>query len=312
VEASVTPEEFQAQLEAMSEINGVPFVRRRLLMEAEQRYFASAETLQGQIALANAFVSFFLETIESYNATEKRPPSSNTIILLSRLIHSFQSLCAVENLGNTGYPLHAYTLLRNTFDNNQLTSAWMQGVTSIEDILGVDAERKLTEQESRTMRKKTEQAVNRWAGGDGSGLSQPTRDALKNWNGLFDRETHGANFSMANALLEAEAEGVAVLPVYSEKTHAIYVNRYCEIGWMTHRLLPLVQASGCSYPEEWAKKWATLDECFETSVERLTSQLGKPIGEAIVEFVQTKFPFDAGSSFPEDPAAPVDEGSAAE
>jgi hypothetical protein len=103
--------------------------------------------------------------------------------------------------------------------------------------------------------------------------------------------------ALALAADPEESGGMPVLPTYGEKAHAMFMNRHCEIGWTTHRLVPMVQAPGCPFAPEWREKWSILDECFKVSVEALTAQFGKQIGSAVSAFVETKFPYSADSSF---------------
>lgn len=79
---------------------------------------------------------------------------------------------------------------------------------------------------------------------------------------------------------------------------AMFMNRFCEVSWMAHRLIPLVQPPDIPLPDAWKEKWRLIDESFEQSVDSLTKQLGKDIGAAIVELVKAKFPFHSQSAFP--------------
>jgi hypothetical protein len=88
------------------------------------------------------------------------------------------------------------------------------------------------------------------------------------------------------------------LPRFEEAQFTMFLNRYCEVGWMVHRLTPAIQPPGVPLPEAWMEKWRVLDDSFEIVVHSLTQQLGKKIGAAIVEFVKTKFPFNEQSVFP--------------
>ena len=78
----------------------------------------------------------------------------------------------------------------------------------------------------------------------------------------------------------------------------MHMNRYYEVGWMMHRMLPMAQNAGALFSEVWKKEWRILDTVFRETVESMTKSLGKPIGAAISEFVQTKFPFTEASVFP--------------
>ena len=153
--------------------------------------------------------------------------------------------------------------------------------------------------EKKKLRKKTEFEVRRKMTGSQSGLNQTIVDELAQWDALFDYEVHGAWLSLADAQLWMKGQApLPVLPTFQEHAFAMFVNRYCEIAWLTHRLLPLVQPPEAPLGDSWKVKWRIIDESFETMVNSLTSQLGKKIGAVIVEFVKQKFPFNEKSTFP--------------
>jgi hypothetical protein len=130
-------------------------------------------------------------------------------------------------------------------------------------------------------------------------MSQETIDELSVLDVMFDWETHGARLSMASAVTWLKGrEPLAVVPEFVEQSFALFMNRYCEVAWMVHRLLPLLQPPTVVLSDVWKEKWRTVDQAFETVVHSVTVQLGKPIGAAMVELVRTKFPFDESSSFP--------------
>jgi hypothetical protein len=157
------------------------------------------------------------------------------------MTHSFQSLCGGERLAVKGYPYHAYTLLRNTFDNVQLAAAALQNVTDFYSIEGIDPGKPFEPRAALKLRKNTEHAVRRWMSGDRSGLSQATIDELAQWDALFDYEVHGARLSRADTQGWLKGvEPLPALPVFKEQAFGMFMNRFCEIGWMTHRLVPLI------------------------------------------------------------------------
>jgi hypothetical protein len=78
----------------------------------------------------------------------------------------------------------------------------------------------------------------------------------------------------------------------------MFMNRYCEIAWMTHRLIPLVQPTAIPLDQQWKEKWQVIDASFGIVALSLTKENGKAIGAAIVEYVNAKFPFTANSAFP--------------
>ena len=298
----MSPGEFQRRLDAISEQDGVPYGRAHGLFDSEEKYGHAAVQYKGYLALSDAFKCFFLESVETLN-TEcfskiTTPLSEYYAIFLPRISHSFQSLCAAERVALRGYPLHAYTLLRNTFDNVVLTSAAVQKITDFYSIEGVDHGKAPDLASITRIRKRAEREARAKMTGDQSGLSSSTIAELAKWDALFDFEVHGARLSLARAQdwMKGKAP-LPVLPTFDEKQFAIFVNRYCEIGWMAHRLLPLSQPKQAPLPAAWQEKWKILDDSFEIMVFSLTEQFGKQIGAAIVELVKTKFPFNEKTLF---------------
>lgn len=300
---SISPEEFVKRLDAISEQDGVAYARAHALFDKEEKYTQQVFQYKGYLALSDAFKCFVLETIELVN-TECRPRIKKPLsefygLFIPRLAHSFQSLCAAERIAICGYPYHGYTLLRNVFDNVVLTSAALQKITDFYSIDGIVPGKTPNPDDVRRLRKATEFAVRRKMTGNQSGLSQATFEELIRWDALFDYETHGGRLSLTHAVAWMKGESpLHVLPKFNEKAFALFMNRFCEVGWMTHRLIPLVQPPDIPLPSAWREKWKIIDESFMETVESLTKQLGKNIGAAIVEFVKTKYPFNEKSVFP--------------
>ncbi len=274
-----------------------------MLFEAEDNYSQACLKYKGYLALSDAFKCFFLETIELVN-TEMRPKitaplSEHYALFVPRLTHSFKSVCGSERLALKGYPLEAYTLLRNVFDTLVLVSAAIQKITDFYSIVGVDPSKTFNPKQSKKLRKNTSYEACKHMLGDKSGLSQSTIDQLAKWDDLFDMEVHGALLSLGTAKGWMKGEShLPVLPEYLEITFAMFMNRYCEVAWLIHRLLPLMQVPDGQLNDSWKKKWVILDESFESIIESLTTELNKKIGAAIVEFVKKKYPFTENTSFP--------------
>jgi hypothetical protein len=131
-----------------------------------------------------------------------------------------------------------------------------------------------------------------------SGLSQRTQDDLKLVDSVYDYEVHGAGLSLAGAVSYLKGwEGLTIVPKFDERQLAAFLNRMSEVEWMLHRLLPLLQPPFARLPVTWADKWRLIDDSFKYLVNELTAQLGKTIGASVVEFVESKFPFNEGSAF---------------
>ena len=299
----MSPDEFQRQLEIVSTYNGVPFGRVQLLFQEEEKHEVAMLQFHGHMALSDAFKCVFLEATELLNTVSrpkiKRPLTEFYGLYSARVAHNFQSLCGAERVAIRGYPLLAYTSLRNVFDNLLLSSAAMQRLTDFYAIEGLERDEPFDRVKAAKLRKTTEFSVRRHMTGQQSGLSADVIDELKKWDALFDIETHGARLSLSGALGWLKGtEPLPVLPRFNEQHLAVFMNRYSEVAWMAHRLLPLLQPPDVPLPGEWREKWRVVDASFQIMVGSLTEQLGKKIGSAILEFVDAKFPFDADSTFP--------------
>jgi len=298
----MTPKEFMSRLEAISKDDGQLYGRLRPLYQAQENYAGSSQSCKGFMALSAAWKCFFLETVERVNSDIiskiSSPPSESYPLFVERLGQYFQGLCASEVVAIAGYPLQAYTLLRNVFDSVILTAAVTEGKTDFLRLEGLDAAGQFDPLAFRKLRRKEENAVRPQMTGKQSGLSETTLDELSKWDVLFDDETHGGLLSRAySADWLRGKQRLPILPRFEEMPFGNFMNRYCEIAWMVHRLLPLVQFSSHSLAEEWKGKWKTIDECFYSTADALAVQNGKAIGRAIIELVTTKLPFDENSTF---------------
>jgi hypothetical protein len=300
----MSPAEMQQRLEEISRYRGIAYGRVHDLFDSENKFgLEIASRYHGYLALSDAFKSFFLETTELLNSTIRprvtTPLSEFHAIFMPRLVHAWQSLCGLERLALHGYPLQGYAGLRNIFDNLQTTSAALQGMVDFYATEGIVPGQPLDIAKVRKLRKKTEQDISQLMAGAKSGLTQATIDELAHWDRMFDFETHGARLSFANAQDFLKGQGpLPVKPQFNERNFAMFMNRYCEIAWMTHRLIPLIQPPGVPFDGQWKDKWRLIDESFSLISNALTKDLGKPIGAAIAAYVTTKFPFNAESEFP--------------
>lgn len=300
---TLTPAEFQARLEKVSVSDNMVYGRLRLIDEAEAKHETAIQQFRGYQALTSAFKCFVLETFELINThcrpQIKEPLSDQYPLFVPRLTNAFQTLCGSEKTALSGYPYVGYTVLRNVFDNLILTSGVLQKLTDFYALEGVDPSQGLDIAGLKKKRKQIESKLREALTGKKSGLSEPTLKQLATWDALFDYETHGARLSLAGAMDWMQGRGgLPLVPKFNETEFSMFLNRFNEIAWMLHRLLPALQPPTAPMPGEWGDKWFVINESFEIAVVSLTKQFGKGIGEAMVELVKTKFPFDAKTVFP--------------
>jgi len=296
--------EFINRLKDISVYGGEPFGRVHMIFEEESAYSLKvAESMSGYLALSDSFKAFYLETIESMNTKcrpkVKTPLSEQYPLFVARLNNNVQSLVGAERLALHGYPLQAYTIHRNTFDNVVLTAAALQRLTDFYAIEGIDPSKPLDLKAVKQQRKKNEWEVHDVMLGKASGLSADTIEEMQKLGDNFDLEVHGSRLSLAGATGWLRGtEPLSIVPKFRESDFALHMNRYVEVAWMVHRLLPAIQPPEAPLVGEWPEKWAILDDSFEVLLTSITKECAKKFGAAVVEFVKSKLPFNAGSVFP--------------
>lgn len=296
--------EFINRLKDISVYAGEPFGRVHMIFEEESAYgLKVAEIMSGYLALSDSFKAFYLETIERLN-TECRPKVKTPLseqypLFVARLNNNVQSLVGAERLALHGYPLQAYTIHRNTFDNVVLTAAALQKLTNFYAIEGIDPGKPLDLKALKQQRKKNEWEVHDVMLGKASGLSADTIEEMQKVGDNFDLEVHGSRLSLAGTTGWLRgSEPLSIVPKFRGIDFALHMNRYVEVAWMVHRLLPAIQPPEAPLVGEWPEKWAILDDSFEVLLTSITEECAKKFGVAVVEFVKSKFPFNAGSVFP--------------
>jgi len=300
----IDPEAFQKDLESISNCHGIPFGRLEEYWQAETDHVYSMRSSNaGTLLLIRAFQSMFLEAVELTNVNSIQSTASPSLPFFTRFlpkfVHVFHQLCASELAATHGYPLPAYTILRNVFDQLVLLAASMLRLTDLNKADGYDPNIEYSPNSAKTLGIKNERAVRRKMLGKESGLSNETVNHLKIWDALFDFEVHGARLSLTTAIDWINGNGaLQVYPHYNSSSVTTYSNRVCEICWMAHRLLPLIQHSALHFPAEWKAKWRLLDSRFEDQVRHFANEQVDKVGLGIIELVMMKFPFNESTLYP--------------
>lgn len=282
--------------------NGLVGARVQIILDAEAEHAAVYATkFSGQMTLGESFKDFCLETFELLNrvvAMQREVTVTHHYAdFVGRHTMNFRGLRAAELLCHLGYPMQGYSLLRNLFEQAVLMSAVMQKLTSIEAIEGVA--KGIDPSKLKWDRIKEEKRIFGLMHGANSGLSAETVTELARWDDLFDLEVHGSRLSKIETMHWLRGRtSLAFVPQFNEKALALFMNRINEISWMLLRILPSLQPGPLTFGHDWTTKWMVLDESFKEAVASLGIELGKKIAPAIIELVETKFPFGADYRFP--------------
>jgi len=299
---SIDPEAFQRDLETVAMYDGELLGRVNRYWHSELEYVNDIrQHFFGTLLLFHSFQSLFLETVALLNQQQEcKFPLPFYMRFVPKLVHTFHQLCASELIATHGYPMPAYTLLRNTFDQIILISAALQGITDFFKIEGSNPPHSFSMSESKKIRKQNEYQIRRMMTGSTSGLSKETIERIKLWDSLFDLETHGAHLSLGLEMnwIQGREAALHVHPKFNTQPAAMYINRLSEVAWMCHRLIPMLQNSSYMFPETWSSKWNVVDTSFRDQVSHFANQQREQVGSAIIELVSKKFPFSAHTTYP--------------
>lgn len=283
---------FMATLRALADD---PLLGR--IEQAEMAYNSFAAQMHGFVALSRAFKSFLLSTVNlSASWSTSRALTETHAWLLPRMSGSFHTICGAETSALRGYPGPAFALLRNVFDTAIVTSAVAQGFVTFMEAEGLVRGEAFDAVQIARRRKRCEFDIHERMLAKASGLGDVARHELEKLNKLYDFETHGQRMTATAAMAWMRGEKpLNFLPHYNQMNYALFMNRFCEVSWMYHRLVPLMLPSDVPVGGNWSDRWSKLDACFCQVVAAMTVDLGKAVGDAVVELITKKFPFGADS-----------------
>ena len=262
-----------------------------------------ANTFHGLFTLSSCFQSFYHDTLR---LVEKRSAPRDAAWywpVVFTHVSTFKVFRGAENLFLRGYPLVAYSLLRDIRDRGFMLAAVGRGLLTFQEANGFTkaASSELTWAEYKkavNIRKNADSKIAKETIGASSGFAVSEQDKLDHWTQLFHAEVHGSRLTFAVDLSSWLQTGgplplVPSAPDYRATSN--YTSRFQEVAWMCVRLLPLLQLAEGEFGAEWEKKWSVLDESFEQA---LSARPGSPgeFARIVIEMIHQKFPFSPSSS----------------
>lgn len=301
-------QEWQDRLEKHFSTDGVVGANLKSISEQEEAYdFAFTFGLKGQDILIHSFLSFYVDTFRiawNFVAQNGWPENKeNYPMTLAYFLVIFRSFCACEKLARKGYPYDAYALLRDIKDRAIYLCGLSNNHTTLPALIGASPTLKTVEGpqkpkqavESLRVIKRVamaeEKRIKNKIVGAESGLANDTKEQITFWEEMFHLEVHGSRLTLMALIGDWTSSGTLTLgPKFNEYYHAMHANRASEIGWFVTRLLPFLKLKPEAFGDEWEEKYAILDDSFKYMVTAL-SNIGKPIGDALIDLVETKFAF---------------------
>jgi hypothetical protein len=271
-------------------------------MEAEERIGLSfAEKWHGHRILTDSFVGFFAETLDEQAGFSQQHgwPQDEPyyVTCLMMYLTMYRAVRAAEILSMQGYPFSGYALLRSVKDQAWILCAAANKMSTFPTLLGWEGLPKGTwtgaEHKQIVANRMDVERENRFKIlGKHSGLTQSSQVLLTQWEQMFNWEAHRGLYTLFQASAKLyEKQEITFVAEPDEANDVMYVNRSNETNWMILRLLPYMRRADTPDNAEWTRKWKVLDESFRQMLESLSS-LGKKIGDAFIEMMDTKFKFD--------------------
>jgi hypothetical protein len=303
-------EELQHRLTDAFTMYGVVGYRICHVIEYEKAYGAFIErTYKGHSILSLSFQEFYTDTIEAAlsvcNQEDGKPTPPRYLESVLWHLGNFRNIRAVDILFHNGYPMDGLARLRHLKESAIFLDAMLSGLTTYSRIKGWDGVvtpgKKLIAKDMELIRKNRMQEEKRILGlmlRKSSGLADTDIAKLEKWENYFHEEVHGAFLTQVlehGPAIRGE-DTISVAPKPHECSCFMFMNRFCEVAWMLHRTLPIMQLSTHRFGSEWADKWKLIDDNFFV-LEKSIAEMGKSIGDIFIRFMEMKFPFDSETCF---------------
>lgn len=258
-------------------------------------------TALGYLVLTNSFQSFLYDTLHACTNQYRTPNSTRSApyqpLFFLECLTLFRSCRAAESLLYEGYPLDAFSLLRDMRDRSLLLGAWTKGLTNykalhathvLSETRGLDRDEVVDQ--VRKARENEERQVMGLMTGKNSDLSAETIRWLRQWTSIFNLQVHGSHLTTASEFGDwvRKVGPLSIGPVPQEKSITLYINSSPEVHWLILRVLPFLQLSPGAFGTSWAAKWQVLDESFNFYQAGFEA-LGKPMGTAVRRLIEEKF-----------------------
>jgi hypothetical protein len=305
-------EAWQARLEATFGLKGM---RGNVWIDVPQKerlYDAHIRShFRGYVVLSNSFQAFFYDSLVACLDQYRKPNSTSEApyqpMFFVDCLTLFRSLRAADTLLYRGYPLDAYSLLRDMLDRTIFLGAWALGLSTYQAlnattvVRGADAlDQDVVSDRMRKARENEQRRLLKLMIGAESGLEPDTIVWLRRWRALLNLQVHGSRLASASdfgSWVRGE-QPLSIGPVPNDGSITTYVNSAPEIDWMILRILPFLQLSSEAFRESWAMRWRVLNESFDF-YEAAFEALGKPMGTAVRRFIESKFTLTPRDSYAE-------------
>lgn len=309
---SLTVEEWETRLRTTfgdSGVVGPSLLPIHLAEEAYEHYVGSNFT--GYRVLNQSFLEFFHQTLRKAESVAKRAGAASmsntygaTLLFYANIFNRFR---AAEVLFLNGYPLDAFSLLRDLKDRAIYLAGIIEGHTSLIALLGIpesgtvgSTDRWEAHTQAVRRRRQEQRRVISLVVGDQSGLEETVIQGLHRWQSFFHDEVHlsGLTFTLESESWMGDNSELPIGPHRETLSSAMYMNRSCEVAWLLLRTLPSLQHQPEGFGSRWIDHWRILDDSIRYAVESLQQQ-GRELVGFVVTLVEKKFGFDPSMSYEE-------------
>jgi hypothetical protein len=253
-------------------------------------------------ALIHSFYELYIQSLLNIRDNDMPNKIPKTYIhyypIFLTFVITFKNLRASEILFQTGYPLDAFSLLRDLAERALFLGAIINKYTSFRLLFGADAINEKIANDFKiysnviSLRKKEEKkAINKMF----KGIDESNLRELSILKKLLNEEVHSSRLSMLFSIYDYSQKNY-LGPHFDIRTCALYMNRVIEICWMLLRALPFLQPKPGYFNVTWTKKWKLLDESFEFMINSFLKEDQK-VALAIKELINKKFSFNPSLSY---------------
>lgn len=252
---------------------------------------------RGYDKIIHSFIEYWHQTLTDFQKLVPAPMDDDLAIYLSVLTPCFGRFRQSWEVFLTGHYIDGISLLRHVYQTVLIIAADQNPTFDLTGRLGKIGTKTGQTEEAR---KSTvlhrgfvslEKEAVKLVVGSKSELNQATIESLEN----FLRNMHGTvhpfkQHALLN-LLPAFYNQLLLFPNPDEEQLSQYMNISAFIGWMTLRILTLLNRHGQLSHDNWVKRTKALDGAFEAHVTEFAG-LGRSIGKSILELIDKKFTFN--------------------
>jgi hypothetical protein len=267
-------------------------VDERIIRLQEAELKAKTEGIanySGYVTAGDAFFDFAMQTLDILS----RPVRMYHIVRVPLFVSSISRMRSSYVLFWMGYYFDAASLQRALFENAVHLCADAHGWGGVSDWFkpsGIDYARPAltVNRDIHKRRQANNQAVEAKVFRSGSGLSQADQDELAMLVNVMHSDVHKTETHLVHLIMRVRdtKTPASILPYFDDHLATHYTNLSLAIAWMYVRLMSY------AVPEQHrSPQWTNARDVLDKSLRWWFEGWDKPLGAAVIRFLDAKFTF---------------------